>query len=416
MLPFSVSRVNPALFLTAFLLPEATQFTVQGSDWPRYRGPGLDGISTEAGLKTSGEAKRLWTVEVGLGYSAPVVVGGRVVISGHDGKEQDTLHCFDEKTGAEQWRFTYAQPLGDLYFQGGTTGTATLDGDRVYHLAREGELFCLDAGTGKVVWQKHLNRDFGYTKPMWGFTGAPLVWDDWLFLNAGDSGINLRKSDGSVIWKSKDEEAGYSTPHPVTRDGWRLVIFSNKRSYVCVDASNGTEVWRQKWMTRYGVNAADPIVSGDSVFISSGYGKGATLVKWADKGEPEKIWQNREMQAQMNAPVLIDGHLYGITGNEGQDGTGLRCMELAGGTVKWTAPEVGHGAMMAVQGNLLVLTEGGELQVAPATPTEYKPTFSQKVVDPKVWTVPVYANGRVYCRNASGRLVVLDMKSGGSEG
>lgn len=411
MLPFSVTRVNQALFLSALLLNDGAFSRTDAADWPSYRGPARDGISTESGLRTKGEAKTLWEASVGLGYSAPVVARGKVIVSGHDGTGQDTLFCLDEKSGAETWKFSYAQPLGDLYFQGGTTGTATIDGDRVYHLAREGELFCLDLGTGAVVWKKHLNADFGYTKPTWGFTGAPLVWDSWLFLNAGDSGLNLKKSDGSVVWKSSDEEAGYSMPHPVSRDGWRVVIFSNKRSYVCVDASNGTEVWRHKWMTRYGVNAADPIVVDDKIFISSGYGKGATLVKWPEKGEPDKVWQNREMQAQMNAPVLIDGHLYGVSGNEGQDGTGLRCLELATGEVKWSDSGVGHGALMAVQGQLLVITESGELQVAPATPTEYKPTFSQKVVEPKVWTVPVFANGQVYCRNASGLLVALDMRA-----
>ena len=411
MLTFSFPRVNPALFLSALLLNDGAFFLSEAADWPRYRGPALDGISTEGGLRTSGEAKVLWETTVGLGYSAPVIAGDKVIVSGHDGAEQDTLYCFDAKSGKEKWKFSYPQPLGDLYFQGGTTGTAAIDGDRVYHLAREGAVFCLNLETGQVVWKKHLNQDFGYTKPTWGFTGAPLIWDSWLFLNAGDSGINLKKSDGSVIWKSPDEEAGYSMPHPVSRDGWRVVIFSNKRSYVCVDASNGTEVWRHKWMTRYGVNAADPIVVDDTIFISSGYGKGATLVKWPEQGEPDKIWQNREMQTQMNAPVLIDGHLYGISGNEGQDGTSLRCLELASGEVKWSDTGVGHGAVMAVQGQLLVITESGELQVAPATPTEYKPTFRQKVIEPKVWTVPVFANGRVYCRNASGKFVALDMKA-----
>ena len=241
MLPFSFPRVNPALLFTALLFPGGAVFS---ADWPRYRGPGSDGISTESGLRTSGEAKVLWSGKVGLGYSTPVVGGGRVIVTGHDGKEQDTMFCLDEKTGEEKWKFSYPQPIGDLYFQGGTTGTASIDGDRVYHLAREGELFCLDAANGKVVWQKNLQSDFGYTKPTWGFTGAPFVWDDWLFLNAGDSGINLKKEDGSVIWKSGNEEAGYSTPYPVTRNGWRLVVFSNKRSYVCVDASNGTELKR----------------------------------------------------------------------------------------------------------------------------------------------------------------------------
>jgi len=115
----------------------------------------------------------------------------------------------------------------------------------------------------------------------------------------------------------------------------------------------------------------------------------------------------------MNAAVLIDGHLYGVSGNEGQDGTGLRCLELATGNVKWTEASVGHGTLMAVKDKLLVLTENGELQVAPASPGGFKPTFTRKVVDPRVWTVPVFSNGQVYCRNASGHLVVLRMAAGG---
>ena len=229
MLPFSFPRVNPALLFVAFLLPEGR---VLSGDWPRYRGPGLDGISTEEGLQAAGEAKVRWRSEVGLGYSAPVIGGGRVVISGHDGKETDTVYCFDEGTGEVRWKFSYPQPLGDLYFQGGTTATATIDGNRVYHVAREGELFCFDAASGKVVWQKHLNKDFGYTKPTWGFSGAPLVWDGWLFVNAGDSGINLKKDDGSVIteFPSASERTVINWAwRSVGNPGWGWVVTSTGR-------------------------------------------------------------------------------------------------------------------------------------------------------------------------------------------
>ena len=98
MLPFSFPRVNRALIFTVFLLPESW---AASADWPRYRGPAMNGISEESGLATSGAAKVLWSVETGLGYSAPVIGGGKVVISGHDGKDKDTLYCFDETSGEE---------------------------------------------------------------------------------------------------------------------------------------------------------------------------------------------------------------------------------------------------------------------------------------------------------------------------
>ncbi len=405
-LPFSNLSVNSAL---TFALLSSSHGIAVATDWANHRGPDFDGISREDGLKTSGKAEIAWQAEVGLGYSTPVIAGGSVFISGHDGQDEDTLFCFDAASGTVKWEFSYPQPLADLYFQGGTTGTATYSDGRIYQIAREGEIFCIDAGSGEVIWQKHLQKDFGYSKPTWGFTGAALVHGPMVLINAGESGIALRKEDGGVVWKSEDEEAGYSTPLAIEKNGLNYVIFSNKRYYTCVEAESGKKAWEYKWMTRYGVNSADPVISGDYIFISSGYGKGATLIQWDGKGEPTRVWQNREMKTQMNAAVLIDGHLYGIDGNESQEETGLKCLELMTGKTKWLETEIGHGTVSAVQGNLLVLTEQGELQVAPATSSGYKPTFKQKVVTPRVWTVPVFSNGKVFCRNAGGNLVAVAM-------
>tara|TARA_R110000850_G_scaffold175640_1_gene301395 strand:- start:1157 stop:2386 length:1230 start_codon:yes stop_codon:yes gene_type:complete len=407
MLPFSVSHVNLALMVSSvslFSLP------VVADDWPTLRGNGLSGISIESGLPDSGEVEVLWEAELGLGYSAPVISGGKVIVSGHDGEETDTLFCFDEQSGEVKWKHSYPQPIGDLYFQGGTTGTATIDGDQVFHLARQGELVCLSAGTGAVIWKKHLQSDFSYTPPTWGFGGSPLIQGDVVYLNAGEAGLALNKSDGSVVWQSEDEEAGYSGPYPFEMKGTRYLMFTNKRYYVCVDAETGDKVWEYKWMTRYGVNASDPVVAGDQIFISSGYGKGAVLLKWAGEGEPDRVWQNRNMSTQMNAAVLIDGFLYGIDGGEGKEEAGLKCLEMASGDIKWLDTGIGHGSAVAVKDQLVVLTEEGTLQIGKVSPAGFKATVSQKVLEPRVWTVPVFANGRIYCRNASGNFVVVKLK------
>ena len=393
------------------------QLTVTGraaaDDWPRFRGPDLDGISREANLRTEGDPEILWKAKVGLGHAGFVVADGRAFTTGNNGKDTDTLHCFDAASGKELWTHSYPHPLDDLSYPGGTTGTPTIDGDVIYHLARRGQLFCLDTASGDVKWSVHLGEDLHYDTPTWGLAGSPLVDGDRLLLNVGDAGLALNKQDGSVVWKSKNLAPGYSTPCPLTRDGKTLAIFSNKRGFVCVETSTGAEMWRLKWLTRHGINAAMPIVSGEHLFLSSGYGKGSTLLRFPDARAPTapvESWKSREFATQMNAALLIDGHLYGVHGDQGVDGTGLRCLHLESGSPRWTEVAIGHGAVTAAAGHLIVLGEQGELFVAPVSPTGFEPTLRKKILPPKCWTTPVLANGRLYCRNHDGEIVVVDLR------
>lgn len=406
MLSPRIFRVNTTLL--ASFATVAFQFA-PADDWPVFRGMDRNGIATDESFSSEGKITAVWKAEVGLGYSAPVVSGGKVVITGHNGADTDTVFCFDEKSGEELWTFSYPQPLADLYFQGGTTGTLTFDGDKLFHVAREGEVFCLSVKDGSVIWKKHLQDEFGYSKPTWGFTGAPFVMGERVFLTAGESGIALNKNNGAEIWKSKNEEAGYSSPFPIKRGETQYLIFTNKRFYVCVEAATGEAVWEYRWMTRYGVNAADPVISGDKIFISSGYGKGAVMVSWDGSSDPVKIWQSRDLKTQMNAAVLIDGYLYGVDGNESVDGTGLKCLEFATGETQWIETSIGHGTVSAVGNQLVVLSESGTLQIGEASPSGFSPAVSEEVLPGRVWTVPVVANGRIYARNEGGQLAVIEV-------
>lgn len=381
--------------------------SLSAADWPQWRGPDANGISKESLEGVSG-LEEVWKAEAGLGFSGFVIADGRVYTLGHNGKDTDTVWCLDAETGKVVWKHSYPHPLDDLYYPGGSTGTPTVDGDVVYSLARRGQLFCFEAATGKVKWKKNLQDDFGYDMPAWGFTGSPKLYGSLLLLNAGDAGLALRKEDGSEVWKSKNGEASYSTPYLVHRDGTDLSIFSNKRGYVCVESKNGKEWWRVKWLTRYGVNAADPVTDEEHIFISSGYDKGATLLKWKGQDKPETIWKNREMKNQMNGSILIEGYLYGVSGNEGQDGTGLKCVEMSSGESKWLEASVGQGAVMATEGGrLIVLSESGELMIGKASPEGFKPSVKKKVMGGKCWTAPVLANGKIYCRNGKGQVVCV---------
>jgi len=382
------------------------------NDWPQWRGPDRNGISKESGFLDAWPQQGppiAWKANVGLGFTSIVVSNGKAVTVGHNEDDKDTVFCFDAATGKEIWKHSYPAELGDKYFEGGTTGTATFDGDNVYWLSRWGDLFCLNAADGKVVWNRQIEKDADVKVPTWGFTGAPSVVGEMLILNAGDAGIAVEKKTGKTIWQSANKEAGYMTPLPVQRGGKSEVWVSNATGYVAVDPANGKEIWRMKWLTQYGVNAGDPIQVGDNVFISTGYGKGAALFKPNADGEPTVIWKSKVLRTQLSPGVLVGKYIYGVDGDTTEKAS-LKCIEAETGTEKWSFPNFATGGLTVADGKIIALSGIGELMVAPVSQEAFKPTSRAQVLGGKTWTVPVLANGLVYCRNSRGDIAAVDLR------
>src|SRR5262245_38139003 len=384
--------------------------TAAADDWPHWRGPQRNGISAESGWLDAWPPAGPpipWKAEVGIGTSSLAVADGRVFTIGH-GNDNDTVYCLDADKGAVLWRHSYESDLGDKFFDGGPTSTPTVDGNRVYTMGRWGEVFCFDAPTGKIVWSVNLQKTGGFPPPSWGFGGSPLVHENLLVLNVGDAGVALDKTSGKVVWKSAATESGYSTPLPIKRGDETFVLIGSAKSYLAVNARTGREAWRVKWVTQYGVNAADPVVDGEQVFISSGYQKGCAFLQLG-KSEPELLRQSRVLRTQMNPAVLVGGHLYAVDGDTTEK-TMLKCVEFATGTEKWSRPLTGAGAVTLADNRLVVLSGAGELMIAPVSAEAFTPTARANVLTGKGWTVPVLANGRIYCRNAEGTVVCVDVR------
>jgi len=293
----------------------------EAADWPNWRGPNHDGVSLETGWSTDWPAdgpEVLWEAAIGTGFSSIAVANGRVYTMGNI-NNTDIVWCLDAATGDEIWKHRYAAPLDDKNYEGGPNATPTVDGDRVYTLSKRGMVFCLDAGTGAVVWSKDLHKDFGIKWPDWGLSGSALVLEDMVVFNAGTSGIAFDKATGALVWQSGKKPSGYATPMAFRQAGRkRLAIFASK-SLVAVDAKTGEEAWSYPWKTSWNVNAATPIVSGETMFISSGYGKGCALLGIDGEGVRE-IHVNRSMRNQCNNSVLWRGYVYGNDGQVGSKG------------------------------------------------------------------------------------------------
>ncbi len=403
------------------LLISAALASASAADWPRFRGADYTGVSGEKnwlGAWPGGQPKQLWKKNVGTGYSSLAVADGRVYTVGN-ANDQDTIYCFDARSGAELWKVSYPQKLDPKYYEGGPSATPTLSEGRLYLISKQGEVRCLEAATGKEVWMRDVQKEYGLAHPEWGFAGSPLLLDNVLFLNAGTHGLALDARNGDRVWISGTDAAGYGSPVPFTFHGQPAVAMFAAKALVVADAKTGKELTRFPWETQYDVNAPDPVVVGDHLFITSGYkflegpGTGASgaLVRPV-AGQSEKVWHSKELASQLSTPVLLGGYLYGLSGNGDRPGH-LRCLDAKTGEVKWSSPAAPMGNLTAADGKILWATGNGELVVVEADPTAYKEIVRAQVSGGKVWSAPVLANGKLYLRNSKGDVVCVDVKGTG---
>ena len=356
-----------------------------------------------------GGPKILWRKNVGAGYSAVSVAAGRLYTMGNiEGyvKTSDIVWCLDAASGNEIWRYAYASKPGAYP---GPRTTPTVDGDLVFTLSRHGDLLCLNAKDGTVRWQKNVREAFGVKNEphTWGLAASPLALGDRLILDLGKI-LVLDKATGTLLFALGEDSPGFSSPMVFDIGGTPYVSSFNPFGLVLYDLGRQKEVGRHEWKTKLMANTATPVVSGDRLFISSGYGRGCALLRAGPAGL-QVVYENTNVSSECVTGVLFQDHVYGVSGDQGMQGS-LKCLNFSTGQVKWEHGgfNVGGGIIIA-DGKFLHLTADGELIVAAATPDTYRELARAKVLERHCWTMPVLANGRIYCRNSKGDLVCLDV-------
>lgn len=384
----------------------------RADDWPNWRGPNYDGVSKETGWSSKWSEtgpKVLWEASIGTGFSSMAVSNGRVYTIGNI-NDKDILYCFEADTGKEIWKKSYPCPLYARNYEGGPTSTPTVQGDYVYVFSKNGDCLCFKAATGDVVWHKNIKEELGLRLPTWHFSSSPFIAGDLIILNAGTSGVALKKADGKLVWENGRGPSGYASAAPFTVGGKKCAALFTSRELVGVVIATGERLWEFPWKTDYDINSADPIISGDTVFISSGYDKGCALLK-IHEDKVTELWRNRNMRNQCTNSVLWQGHIYGFDGQVNGSGK-LTCLNYETGESKWSQKGMGTGSVMIADDKLIILSENGKLVIAPASPDGFRELSSAQILTGRCWTVPVLANGRIYARSAAGRLVCVDVRQG----
>lgn len=397
------------------LLPVLLAVRVAGAaDWPQFMGPARNGVSPETNVLSAWPKegpKVLWKAKVGEGWSGPVVVGDRTLIF-HREDEREVLDCLDRTNGVRLWRGGYpATYRDDFGFEAGPRATPAVDGNRVFTFGADGVLSAWDLATGTNQWRVDTRRQLRSEKGFFGIACSPLVEGGAVILNIGGADgagiVAFDKTSGRVQWKATSEEASYSSPVAATVDGQRRLFVFGRKNLVALTPTDGRVIWEFPWAPRIqaSVSAAVPLIVGEYVFISASYGAGAALLRFRET-RPLVVWSGDDILSAHYASAVVHGrHLYGFDGRQEQR-CRLRCVELASGKVRWSEERFGSGAIIVAGRQLLILTERGELVLAPASPDQFTPVARAQILGSDIRAHPALANGVFYARDKQSLIAV----------
>jgi outer membrane protein assembly factor BamB len=339
-------------------------------------------------------------VKVGGGYASVVIAESRIFTI-EQRREEEVVAAYEFDTGKELWTHSWPAHFQESMGGPGPRATPIWHAGKVYALGAEGEMRCLRADTGALVWKKNILSDNGVSNLQWAMSAAPLIVDEKVVvLPGGSRGRSIaayNKNTGEPVWKSLDDRQSYTSPMLVHLAGRRQILVVSGSRLLAVTPEDGALLWSYRWEPSPDINASQPIVVDENhVFVSSAYGQGAALVKITARDgslQAEEIWRNTLMKNKFNSSVLHEGNIYGL--DEGI----LACVDARTGERRWKGGRYGFGQVLLADGHLIVLTERGDLVLVKATPEAHQEVASFSALSGKTWNNPAIADGRLIVRN-----------------
>jgi outer membrane protein assembly factor BamB len=406
-------------------------------DWPQWLGPNRDSVWREEGIVQrfpEEGLKVIWRAPVALGYAGPAVADGKVFVMDYvrrsgeiennpGGRDRlqgtERLLCLAEDTGKPVWKHAYDRPY-NLSFAGGPRCTPTVDEGKVYALGAEGNLWCLDAESGQVVWSKDFAKEYGAQTPIWGVAAHPLVDGDLLYCVVGGDGsvaVAFDKNTGRELWRALSaSDQGYCPPTMIVHGGKKQLLIWHSESINSLDPLTGKVYWSVPLEPSFGMSIAAPRKLGPYLFASA-YRDAAVLLKLSETTPAaEIVWRGTPKTALYCAnvtPFLEEGVIYGCDiSNSALMGVRMDDAERLWQTLEPTLGAEGRGRygtafLVKHQDRFLLFTEKGDLILANLSPKGYEEIGRFHVLEPTnqafgrpvVWSHPAFANRRVFARN-----------------
>jgi outer membrane protein assembly factor BamB len=376
------------------------------ASWPRFHGPQGNNLSADTGLLKkwpAGGPKLVWKARgMGEGFSTVSIAGGLVYTMGNINDK--TIITAVEMDGKPRWTAEDGKAWTGQH--PGTRSTPTIDGDRLYAASPLGELVCLEAATGKPIWRTNILQKFGASNIRWALAESPIVDGNRLICTPGGpqtAVVALDKATGNVMWKSPTADgdaAGYATPALVEYQGLRMVLTLMAKALIGVNADTGDLLFRHEHRTNYDVNVLTPIFHDGQIFISTGYGAGAELIKVAvdgKKAKAERVWQSKDLDNHHGSVLLLDGYLYGANFK----GSWVS-LDWKTGKKMYAEKGIGKGSLTYADGMFYMLSENSKVGLVKAVPAAYE--LVSEFTLPKggegpSWAHPVVCGGRLYVRH-----------------
>lgn len=419
-----IQLLSPAVFYFCILFCSPTR----ADDWPQWRGPNRDGVWNETGVIEKFDSNQLpieWTAPISSGYSGPTVAGPRVFVTDRvtEPNDAERVLAFDAFTGKPLWTHTYPCRYQRIQYPAGPRASVLVESGRAYSLGTFGRLFCLDAETGNVIWQKNLQSEYDVRTPIWGISASPVVEKDLLIVPTGGrdnaSIVAFDKTTGDERWRALDDPLSYSAPIIIAQAGRRVLVCWTGTRVVGLDPATGSLYWQHPFeQSKMVINVPTPVFSDNYIFLSSFY-DGALLLKVSqDKLAVEQVWRRKgksetetdALHCMISTPLILDGYIYGVD-SYGQ----LRCLDPKTGDRLWESLDAVPTArwanihMVRNDDKIWMFNERGQLIISTLSPKGFREICRAQLITRTTeqlnqrggvcWSHPAFAHKNIYARN-----------------